>query len=71
VTSIWFGYAHYAFQGMPGVQNATVVGLVFGTTFAVTGRIFLLMIAHVAFDLAAYAMIYWEFETAVAHFFFK
>lgn len=71
VTSVWFGYAHYSFQGLPGVENATIVGLVFGTTFAVTGPLFLLMIAHVAFDLAAYAMIYWDFETAVAHFFFK
>jgi uncharacterized protein len=71
VTSAWFGYAHYGFQGMPGVENAAVVGLVFGTVFAITGRLFLLMIAHVAFDLAAYAMIYWDFETAVAHFFFK
>jgi membrane protease YdiL (CAAX protease family) len=71
ITSAWFGWAHYGFQGMVGVQNATVVGLVFGTTFAITGRLFMLMIAHFAFDLAAYAMIYWEFETAVAHFFFK
>ena len=71
VTSAWFGQAHYGFQGMVGVQNATVVGLVFGTVFALTGRLFLLMIAHVAFDLAAYAMIYWDWETAVAHFFFK
>jgi len=71
LTSLWFGYAHYGFQGMPGVQNATVVGLTFGAVFAVTGRIYLLMIAHAAFDLAAYAMIYWEWETAVAHFFFK
>jgi len=37
----------------------------------VTGRLFLLMVAHVAFDLAAYAMIYWNFETTVAHLFFK
>jgi uncharacterized protein len=71
ITSAWFGQAHYGFQGIVGVQNATVVGLVFGTVFAVTGRLFLLMIAHVAFDLAAYAMIYWDYETAVAHFFFK
>ena len=71
VTSAWFGAEHYGFQGMPGVQNATVVGLAFGSVFAVTGRIYLLMIAHTAFDLAAYAMIYWEWETAVAHFFFK
>jgi uncharacterized protein len=71
ITSAWFGYAHYSFQGMSGVQNATIVGLVFGTVFAMTGRIFLLMIAHVAFDLVAFAMIYWDCETAVAHFFFK
>jgi hypothetical protein len=25
------------------------------------------MIAHVAFDLTAYAMIYWNWKTAVAH----
>jgi membrane protease YdiL (CAAX protease family) len=70
VTSAWFGWAHYGFQGMPGVQNATVVGLVFGTVFAATRRIYLLMIAHIAFDLVAYAIIYWEYETAVARFFF-
>lgn len=71
VTSVWFGRDHYGFQGIMGVQQATIVGLIFGSVFAVTGRLYLLMIAHVAFDLVAYAMIYWEFETAVAHFFFK
>jgi uncharacterized protein len=71
LTSAWFGQAHYGLQGIAGVQNATVVGLVLGTVFALTGRLFLLMIAHVAFDLAAYAMIYWDYESAVAHFFFK
>lgn len=71
ITAAWFGQAHYGFQGIPGVQNATIVGLVFGSVFAVTGRIFFLMIAHIAFDLMAYAMIYWEWETAAAHFFFK
>jgi membrane protease YdiL (CAAX protease family) len=71
ITSAWFGWAHYGFQGTVGVQNATIVGLVFATIFAKTGRLFLLMIAHVAFDLAAYAMIYWEWETTVAHFFFR
>lgn len=71
ITSALFGYAHYGFQGMPGVQNATIVGLVFASVFAVTRRIYLLMIAHAAFDLAAFAMIYWDCEPAVAHFFFK
>jgi membrane protease YdiL (CAAX protease family) len=70
-TSAWFGHAHYSLQGMPGVENAAIVGLVFGTVFALTGSVFMLMIAHVAFDLTALAMIYWNFETGVAHFFFK
>ena len=71
VTSIWFGLAHYWFQGRPGVEQALIVGMVFGSIFAVTGRIFMLMIAHAAFDLAALAMIYWDFEDSVAHFIFK
>ncbi len=71
LTSAWFGYEHYAFQGLAGAQNAAIVGLIFGTIFAVTGRLFPLMIAHAAFDLTALAIIYWDFETRVAHFFFK
>jgi len=71
LTSIVFASLHYSDQGIPGVEQAVISGLVFGTIFAVTGRIFVLMIAHAAFDLAALAMIYWNFETAVAHFFFK
>lgn len=71
LTSAWFGYEHYAFQGMVGVQHAAIVGLIFGSIFAATGRIIILMIAHAAFDLTALAMIYWDFETAVATFFFK
>jgi uncharacterized protein len=71
LTAAWFGYEHYSLQQMPGVQQAVIVGLVFGSIFAVTQRIIPLMIAHTAFDLAALAMIYWDFETAVARFFFK
>ena len=67
ITSIWFGLEHYGFQGLPGVQQATIVGLVFGTIFAITGRIWLLIIAHAAFDLTAVAIIYWDIEAAVAH----
>ena len=71
ITSVWFGLDHYAVQGLPGVEQATIVGLVFGTIFAVTGRIFMLMIAHAAFDLTALAMIYWNFESDIAHLIFK
>lgn len=71
VTSVWFGVAHYPVQGLAGVEQATIVGLVFGTTFAVTGRIWTLMIAHAAFDLTALAMIYWNLESDVAHLIFR
>jgi membrane protease YdiL (CAAX protease family) len=71
ITSLWFGGAHYAGQGLAGVEQATVVGLVFGAIFAVTGRIWMLMIAHTAFDLTALGMIYWNLEAAVARLIFK
>ena len=67
LTSVLFGWAHYSFQGLPGVEQAMITGLVFGTIFAVTGRIFMIMIAHAAYDLTALAMIYWDVESAVAH----
>ena len=70
LTSVWFGLAHYSLQGLPGVEQATIFGVVFGTIMAVTGRIFMLMVAHAAFDLTALAMIYWDVEFKVAHLFF-
>lgn len=48
-----------------------ITGLVFGTIFAITGRIFMLMVARAAFDLTALAIIYWDLETKVAHVIFK
>ena len=71
ITSVLFGLAHYRVQGLSGTEQATIVGLVFGTIFAVTGRIWTLMVTHVAFDLTAYAIIYWNLETKVAHMVFK
>lgn len=70
-TSAWFGYDHYAVQGLAGAEQATITGLVFGTIYALTGRLVLPMILHAAFDLAALAMIYWNLESAVAHLVFK
>ena len=70
LTSTWFGLAHYSLQGLPGVEQATIFGLVFGTIFAVTGRIWMLIIAHAAFDLTALAIIYWNLESKVAHLIF-
>jgi membrane protease YdiL (CAAX protease family) len=71
LTAAWFGLAHYSVQGLAGVEQATIVGLLFGTIFAVTGRIWMLMIAHATFDVTAVAMIYLNLESAVAHFVFR
>jgi membrane protease YdiL (CAAX protease family) len=71
ITTILFALAHYFGQGLPGVEQATITGLVFGTIFAVTGTIWMLMIAHAAFDVTAVLLIYWNLESYVAHLVFK
>ena len=71
LTAVLFGLIHYADQGLAGVEHATIFGIVFGTIFAATGRIFMLMVAHAAFDLTALAIIYWNLEYDVAHLIFK
>ncbi len=63
--------AHYSVQGLAGAEQAMIVGLVFGTIFAVTGQLWMLMCAHAAFDLTAVAIIYWNLESDVAHLIFK
>jgi len=71
ITSILFASAHYPDQGVPGVTQALVTGLIFGSIFAITGQILSLMIAHAAFDLTALWMIYYGFETRIAHLIFR
>jgi len=71
VVSLWFGLDHYSVQGFWGAEQATIFGLVFGAVYAVTGRLFPLMVAHAAFDLTALAIIYWDLEPTVAHLIFK
>ena len=48
-----------------------MTGLVFGTFFARTGRVWMLMVTHAAFDLTAVALIYWGIEIRIAHILFK
>ncbi|HET9402267.1 MAG TPA: type II CAAX endopeptidase family protein [Candidatus Acidoferrales bacterium] len=70
LTSIWFASAHYRGQGIPGTEQALIVGLIFATIFARTRSIAFLMIAHAAFDLTALIMIYFNAETRIAHLIF-
>lgn len=71
VTSVLFALAHYSQQGLTGVEQALITGLVFGTIRAGTSRIPLLIVAHAAFDLTALYLIYRDLETPVAHWFFR
>ena len=71
LTAALFAMAHYPDQGLAGVEQATITGLVFGTIFAFTGRIWTVMCVHAAFDLTALGIIYWNLESDVAHFVFK
>jgi membrane protease YdiL (CAAX protease family) len=71
LTSLWFASLHYKDQGLAGLEQAIFTGLAFGTIFAIRRRIFMLMVAHAAFDIAAVALIYWDIESEVAHLIFK
>ena len=71
LTSLIFGAEHLKDQGLAGAEQATIVGLAYGTIYAKTRQIWLLMIAHATFDIAAVAIIYWNVESDVAHFFFN
>ncbi len=71
ITSAVFGLGHYSNQGLAGVEQGAITGLVFGTMFAVTGEIWLPMIAHAVFDLTALAIIYANLESRFAHMLFK
>ncbi len=71
LTSAVFGAAHYQLQGVAGVEQATIFGIVLGTIYAITRRVALVMCAHAAFDLTALAMIYWNAEAAVAHLYWR
>src|SRR3954447_16699780 len=42
LSAAWFGFAHYSDQGLAGVEQAALVGLVFGTIFARTGQLWFL-----------------------------
>jgi uncharacterized protein len=71
LTSVWFGMNHFVLMGLAGAENAAIAGLVFGTIYAVTKRLWLLIAAHLAADSLAFAIIYFGLETKVAHWVFQ
>lgn len=71
LTSALFGAIHYPVQGVAGVEQALMTGVVFGTIFAFTRRIWPLMVAHAAYDVVAILIIYWNLEGQVARLIFR
>ncbi|HJW96064.1 MAG TPA: type II CAAX endopeptidase family protein [Thermoanaerobaculia bacterium] len=71
VSTTLFAAAHYSVQGATGTEQAAITGLVFGAIYLRTRSLVPLMAAHAAFDLTAYALIYWNYETKVAGLLFK
>jgi len=71
VTTLLFASAHYHDQGINGVEQALFTGVAFGSIYATTGRLWEVMCAHAAFDIAAIAIIYWNLESSVAHLIFR
>jgi len=71
VSTVLFALAHYRDQGLPGVEQATMTGLVFGGIYAWRRQIWFPMVAHAAFDLAAIAIIYGNWEGALARLVFR
>jgi membrane protease YdiL (CAAX protease family) len=70
-TSLLFAVAHLPDQGLAGVEQGAVTGLVFGAVFAATRSLWMVMVAHAAFDLTALAIIYLSLEAEVAHLIFR
>lgn len=71
VTTVLFALAHYHDQGVDGAKQAAMVGLVFGSIFAATGELWLVICGHVAFDLTAVAIIYWNLEVPLTRLVFR
>jgi CAAX protease family protein len=71
ISTVLFAFAHYLDQGLPGVEQAAVTGLVFAWVYVWRKTLWGVMVAHAAFDLTAVILIYENWEAAVAHVLFK
>src|SRR5262249_35868963 len=51
ISTVLFAAAHYRDQGLTGVEQAVVTGVVFGGLYAWRKELWIVMITHAAFDL--------------------
>ncbi len=71
ITAALFASAHFSDQGLAGSEQAVCTGLVFGIWYTLGGRLWPIMIAHAAYDVAAVLMIYFGVEESIAGMFFR
>lgn len=68
ITAAIFGPLHYTMQGYWGALQATIVGILFAGAYLLNGqRLWSLIVAHAAFDVFAFWIIYADMEEKFAH----
>jgi membrane protease YdiL (CAAX protease family) len=66
ISAALFALGHCHDQGLPGVEQASMTGLVLGGIYAWRKQIWLPMMVHAGYDLTAIAIIYFDLEKTVA-----
>jgi membrane protease YdiL (CAAX protease family) len=66
LTSTWFAPVHFSSQGVAGVQQAFLLGILLGSLYLATRQLWLPMMVHAAFNLTALGLIFWQLEARVA-----
>ena len=68
ITAAIFGPLHYFLQGFYGALQATILGVLFAGAYLLNGqRLASLIVAHAAFDIFAFWIIYAGMEEKFAH----
>jgi membrane protease YdiL (CAAX protease family) len=71
LSTAFFGALHYQ-QGISGIENASIGGLIAAVVYLINRRrLWTVIVMHAAFDLSSLALIYFHLETLVAHSIFK
>jgi len=71
LTTALFAWIHIPEQGPHSAVQALFTGLTFGTIFAITGSLWLPIVMHAAYDVAAVVLIYLNLEAPLARLVFR
>ncbi len=65
-TTAIFAGLHFE-QGSAGIENAAIVGGISATIYALTKRLWLIVVMHATFDIVSFLIIYYRLEIWVSH----